>query len=91
MAKTKPKTKAGKAAKVAKVMHEWGSGNLQSSSGAGVTKQPQAVAIALSEAGLDKPPAKRKGGGHKVGDVTKRLSKRLEQRLDARDRRNGGA
>lgn len=82
-----PRTKAGKTAKVARVMHEWGEGKLRSGSGAGVTGQPQAVAIALNEAGLSKPPGKRKGGGHPVGNVTKRLAGQLTRRLDAKDRR----
>ena len=49
----KPTTKAGKTAKVSKVMHEWGSGTLHSGSKKGpkVKSQSQAVAIALSEAG----------------------------------------
>jgi uncharacterized protein DUF6496 len=51
--RSKPKTKAGKAAKVEKVMHEYKTGVLRSSSKSGpkVTKRKQAVAIALSEAG----------------------------------------
>jgi len=48
----KPTTKAGKAAKVKKVMHEWGTGKLKSGgSGKTVTNQKQALAIALSESG----------------------------------------
>ena len=45
------KSPAGKA-KVAKVMHEWGKGELRSGSDRGprVKSQKQAVAIALSEA-----------------------------------------
>jgi hypothetical protein len=51
----KPTTKAGKAAKVKKVMHEWGTGKLKSGgSGKTVTNQKQAVAIALSESGQSK-------------------------------------
>lgn len=51
MARTKIRSAAGKA-KVAKVMHEWGQGELHSGSKSGpvVTDQKQAVAIALSEA-----------------------------------------
>jgi hypothetical protein len=48
-----------------------------------VTKPKQAVAIALSQTGQSKPPSERKGGGNS----TQRLSRRLEGRLDARDRR----
>lgn len=39
-----------KQAKVKKVMDEWKSGSLKSSSGQKVTDQKQAIAIALSEA-----------------------------------------
>lgn len=44
------------AAKVAKVMHEWGEGKLHSGSkhGPEVKNQKQAVAIAMHEAGLSK-------------------------------------
>ena len=44
--------------KVAKVMREYGNGKLKSSSGQKVKSQKQAVAIALSEAGMSK---KKKG------------------------------
>ena len=52
----KPKTKAGKMAKVGKVMHEFKTGTLHSGSKKGpeVTSKKQAVAIALSEAGMSK-------------------------------------
>lgn len=56
MATQKPKTKAGKQAKVGKVMHEYKTGTLHSGgkSGPVVTSQKQAVAIAMSEAGMSK-------------------------------------
>lgn len=56
MAMAKPKTKAGKMAKVGKVMKEYGAGKLHSGSktGAVVKSQKQAVAIAMSEAGMKK-------------------------------------
>lgn len=40
--------------KVGKVMREFKTGSLRSGSGAKVTKRKQAVAIALSEAGLSR-------------------------------------
>ena len=49
-----PRTAAGKQRKVAKVMREFGGGKLRSSTGQKVKTQPQAVAIALSEAGKSK-------------------------------------
>lgn len=52
----KPTTKAGKMAKVSKVMSEYGKGTLNSGSKKGpiVKSQKQAVAIALSSAGMSK-------------------------------------
>jgi hypothetical protein len=41
-------------AKVKKVMREYKAGKLKSSSGDKVTSQKQAVAIAMSEAGMEK-------------------------------------
>lgn len=45
--------------KVKKVLHEFKEGTLKSSSGAKVTARKQAVAIAMSEAGLSRPRKKR--------------------------------
>lgn len=59
----KPTTKAGQKKKVHKVMGEHKKGTLRSSSGRKVTKRKQAVAIALSEAGLARK--KRKKGKRK--------------------------
>jgi hypothetical protein len=56
--KSVPKTKAGKMKKVSKVMKEFKTGSLHSGKGGKVVKSPkQAIAIALSEAGM----AKKKG------------------------------
>ena len=53
--KSTPKTKAGKMKKVGKVMKEYKSGSLHSGKGGKVVKSPkQAIAIALSEAGMSK-------------------------------------
>jgi hypothetical protein len=62
MPKTKAKTKAGKQRKVAAVMREAKAGKLHSGSAKGpvVKNRKQAIAIALSEAKLSKPPSKRK-------------------------------
>jgi hypothetical protein len=58
---TKPKTKAGKQAKVGKVMKEFKAGELHSSSktGPAVTSRAQAIAIGMSEAGMTKKPKKK--------------------------------
>jgi ribosomal protein L21E len=54
----KPTTKKGKMAKVGKVMKEFKTGSLHSGKSGKVVKSPkQAIAIALSEAGM----AKKKG------------------------------
>ena len=56
MPKTKPRTKAGKKAKVATVMREYKRGKLNSGSKKGprVKSRKQAIAIALSESGQAK-------------------------------------
>lgn len=46
------KNKAKMQAKVSKVMREYGKGKLKSSSGQKVTDRKQAIAIAMSEAGI---------------------------------------
>jgi hypothetical protein len=58
---TKPKTKAGKQAKVGKVMKEYKAGELHSGSKSGpaVTSRKQAIAIAMSEAGMSKKKPKK--------------------------------
>ena len=62
MPKAKPKTKAGKQKKAAKVMREFHAGTLHSGSPTGpvVTNPAQAKAIALSESGQARKPAKAK-------------------------------
>ena len=55
IAMKKPTTKAGKQKKIGKVMGEYKSGTLHSGKGGKVVKSPkQAIAIAMSEAGMSK-------------------------------------
>ena len=78
MARSIPKTKAGKARKVANVMGEFKSGDLKSSSGQKVKDPKQAIAIALNQTGQSKPPSER--------DENKRVSDKLTRRIGARDK-----
>lgn len=54
----KKKTKADK--KVGKVMREYAAGKLKSSSGQKVKSRKQAVAIAMSEAGMSRKKKKKR-------------------------------
>lgn len=55
----KPKTMAAKEKKMGKVMREFKAGKLHSGKGGKVVKSPkQAIAIALSEAGMSKKKGK---------------------------------
>lgn len=60
-------TKKEKQAKVALVMREFKSGKLKSSSGEKVTSPQQALAIALSEAGMTRKPKKDQSDEYYMG------------------------
>ncbi|HSF30283.1 MAG TPA: DUF6496 domain-containing protein [Candidatus Tectomicrobia bacterium] len=60
MAKTVPKTKAGKQRKIETVMSEYKTGDLRSSSGQKVTNPKQAIAIAMSESGQSRKKGAKK-------------------------------
>jgi hypothetical protein len=79
MARSIPKTKAGKQRKVAATMGEFKEGDLKSSSGEKVTNPKQAVAIALSQTGQSKPPSERKaprGSARIAGEISRRIDER---------------
>ena len=60
----KPTTKKGKMEKVGKVMNEYKTGTLHSGKGGPIVKsRKQAVAIALSQAGMTKKPMMMKKTG----------------------------
>lgn len=59
MARSKPRTKARKQRKVEKVLGEFKRKTLRSGSGTKVKSRKQAVAIALSEAGLARKRRKK--------------------------------
>lgn len=61
MPKTRAKTKAGKARKVAAEMRKFKRGTLKSGSGKTVRSRRQAIAISLNQAGL----SKKSRGGHR--------------------------
>jgi hypothetical protein len=101
MPESRAKTKAGKQRHVAKTMHEFKEGDLQSSSGQTVTNPKQAVAIALQQTGQSKPQrnssGERKGssrgssrgsgpGSGNARSSNASLARRLDQRLDQRRR-----
>lgn len=71
-----PRTKAGKARKVAKTMREFKQGDLESSSGQKVKNPKQAIAIALSQSGQAKRQTKPQAG------QTNRLARAISQRVD---------
>jgi hypothetical protein len=58
-------------AKIGKVMREYKKGTLRSSSGGKVTKRKQAVAIAMSEAGMSKKRKSSEGASHEKRESRK--------------------
>lgn len=60
MPKSRARTKAGKQRAVGREMHKFKAGTLKSGSGGKVRSRKQAVAIALSQAGLGRSSGRRR-------------------------------
>jgi len=72
-------TKKEKQAKVAKVMREFKSGKLKSSSGEKITDPKRALAIALSEAGMTRKPKKDMSDEYYMGFFKELISEEEEE------------
>ena len=68
-------------AKVSRVLREFKEGKLKSSDGKTVTSKEQAIAIALSEAGLSHKDMQKAELRNKLMDVRKSLENKLEKEL----------
>lgn len=74
-----------KQAKVASVMREFKSGKLKSSSGEAVKSPQQALAIALSEAGLSRKPKKDMGDEYYMAFMKEIAGEEEEEEEEAMD------
>jgi hypothetical protein len=73
-------TKKEKQRKIAKVMREFKSGKLKSSSGEPVTSSQQALAIALSEAGMTRKPKKDQSDEYYMGFFKELIGEEEEEK-----------
>jgi hypothetical protein len=79
------KQTAGQRQTVARVMHEWKHGELESSRGGKVKRRRQAVAIALSEAGASNQQSKRQNKRQYTRSKSKeRRGQTAQQRKEGR-------
>jgi hypothetical protein len=79
------KQTAGQRQTVARVMHEWKHGELESSRGGKVKRRRQAVAIALSEAGASNQQSKRQNKRQHTRTKSKeRRGQTAQQRKEGR-------
>jgi len=72
-------TKKEKQAKIAKVMREYKSGKLKSSSGEAVKSPKQALAIALSEAGMTRKPKEDMSDEYHMGFFKEMIGEEEEE------------
>ena len=72
-------TKKEKQAKIAKVMREYKSGKLKSSSGEAVKSPKQALAIALSEAGMTRKPKEEMSDEYYMGFFKEMIGEEEEE------------
>ena len=82
--------KAGQQEKIARVMREFKSGTLKSSSGEAVKSPKQALAIALSESGMSRKPKKDMSDEYYMGFLKELAGKEEEnEEEDAMDESTG--
>jgi hypothetical protein len=81
--------KTGQQEKIARVMREFKSGTLKSSSGEAVKSPKQALAIALSESGMSRKPKKDMSDEYYMGFLTELAGKEEEKEEDAMDESTG--
>ena len=75
-------TKKEKQAKIAKVMREYKSGKLKSSSGEAVKSPKQALAIALSEAGMTRKPKEDMSDEYYMGFFKEMAGEEEEEEME---------
>jgi len=78
-------TKKEKQAKIRLVMKEFKSGKLKSSSGKTVTSPKQALAIALSEAGMSRKPKKDMSDEYYMGFFKELIEEEEEEEEEMED------
>lgn len=78
-------TKKEKQAKIRLVMKEFKSGKLKSSSGAPVKSPQQALAIALSEAGMSRKPKKDQSDEYYMGFFKQLIGEEEEGEEEGKD------
>jgi hypothetical protein len=82
--------KTGQQEKIARVMREFKSGTLKSSSGEAVKSPKQALAIALSESGMSRKPKKNMSDEYYMGFLKELAGKEEEsEEEDAMDESTG--
>jgi hypothetical protein len=75
-------TKKEKQAKIAKTMREFKSGKLKSSSGEAVKSPKQALAIALSQAGMSRKPKEDMSDEYYMGFFKEMAGEEEEEEMD---------